>query len=93
VLCASLAAGLCVLLGVPLAWLLARGSFPGRRLLRALVTVPLVLPPVVGGVALFTAFGGQASSAGPWMRGSASRCLSPPLPLSSPRRSSRCPSS
>ena len=57
VLCASLAAGLCVLLGVPLAWLLARGSFPGRRLLRALVTVPLVLPPVVGGVALFTALG------------------------------------
>ena len=42
---------LCLLLGVPLAWLLARrGS--GRRLLRALVTVPLVLPPVVGGVAL-----------------------------------------
>jgi molybdate transport system permease protein len=55
--CASLATGLCVLLGVPLAWVLARASFRGRGLLRALVTVPLVLPPVVGGVALFTALG------------------------------------
>jgi len=55
--CASLATGLCLILGVPLAVLLARGSFPGRGLLRAVVTVPLVLPPVVGGVALFTAFG------------------------------------
>jgi molybdate transport system permease protein len=55
--CASLATVVCVLLGVPLAWLLARGRFRGRGLLRALVIVPLVLPPVVGGVALFTAFG------------------------------------
>ncbi len=46
-----------MLLGVPLAWLLARADLPGRRLLRALVTVPLVLPPVVGGVALLLAFG------------------------------------
>ncbi|MGZ4438411.1 MAG: ABC transporter permease [Nocardioidaceae bacterium] len=46
-----------VVLGIPLAWLLARVSFPGRSLLRALVIVPLVLPPVVGGVALLTAFG------------------------------------
>ena len=56
-LTASLATGVCVLLGVPLAWLLARASFPGRALLRALVTLPLVLPPVVGGVALLLAFG------------------------------------
>jgi molybdate transport system permease protein len=48
---ATLATGACVLVGVPLAWLLARVRFPGRRLVRALVTVPLVLPPVVGGVA------------------------------------------
>lgn len=48
---------LCVLFGVPLAWMLARWSFPGRRLARALVTLPMVLPPVVGGVALFLAFG------------------------------------
>ncbi len=46
-----------LLVGVPLAWLLARSSFPGRRLLRAVITVPLVLPPVVGGVALLLAFG------------------------------------
>ncbi|MFB9239310.1 ABC transporter permease [Plantactinospora siamensis] len=54
---ATAATGLCLLLGVPLAWLLARMSFPGRRLIRALVTVPLVLPPVVGGVALLLVFG------------------------------------
>ncbi|RYP88446.1 molybdate ABC transporter permease subunit [Nocardioides guangzhouensis] len=47
----------CLLLGLPLAWLLARVDFQGRGLLRALVTVPLVLPPVVAGVALRTAFG------------------------------------
>ncbi|MEU8017710.1 molybdate ABC transporter permease subunit [Micromonospora parva] len=54
---ATLATALCLLLGVPLAWLLARVEFPGRRLVRALVTVPLVLPPVVGGVALLLVFG------------------------------------
>ncbi|SCE78661.1 molybdate transport system permease protein [Micromonospora mirobrigensis] len=54
---ATLATLLCLLLGVPLAWLLARVEFPGRRLVRALVTVPLVLPPVVGGVALLLVFG------------------------------------
>jgi len=48
---------ICLVLGVPLAFMLARTTFPGQRLLRALVTLPLVLPPVVGGVALFTAFG------------------------------------
>jgi molybdate transport system permease protein len=46
-----------VLVGVPLAWMLARVQFPGRRLARSLVTLPLVLPPVVGGVALLYAFG------------------------------------
>ncbi len=55
--CATLATVVCLALGVPLAWVLARGDFPGRSLLRALVVVPLVLPPVVGGVALFTALG------------------------------------
>jgi molybdate transport system permease protein len=54
---ATLATVLCLLLGVPLAWLLARVDFRGRRLVRALVTVPLVLPPVVGGVALLLVFG------------------------------------
>jgi molybdate transport system permease protein len=54
---ATLATLACVALGVPLAWLLARVPFPGRRVVRALVTVPLVLPPVVGGVALLLVFG------------------------------------
>ena len=44
-------------LGVPLAWVLARVEFPGRSLLRGLVLLPLVLPPVVGGAALLFAFG------------------------------------
>lgn len=56
-LCASLATLLCIVLGVPLAWLLARAEIPGRRFVRALVTVPLVLPPVVGGVALLLLLG------------------------------------
>jgi molybdate transport system permease protein len=47
----------CLVLGLPLAWLLARVDFRGRGAVRALVTVPLVLPPVVAGVALRTAFG------------------------------------
>ena len=49
--------GLCIVFGIPLAWLLARARFRGRSLVRALVTLPLVLPPVVGGVALLMAFG------------------------------------
>ena len=56
-LTATLATALSLFLGIPLAWALARLEFPGRRLLRALVTLPLVLPPVVGGVGLLYAFG------------------------------------
>lgn len=48
---------LVVAMGIPLAWTLARVDFPGRSVVRALVIVPLVLPPVVGGVALLSAFG------------------------------------
>jgi molybdate transport system permease protein len=47
----------CVVLGVPMALVLARTSFPGQRLLRSLVLLPLVLPPVVGGIALLYTFG------------------------------------
>jgi len=54
---ATAATGVSLVIGVPLAWVLARTRFPGQRLLRALVTLPLVLPPVVGGVALLLAFG------------------------------------
>lgn len=54
---ASLATLICLVLGVPLAWVLARVEIPGIRLVRALITVPLVLPPVVGGVALLLLLG------------------------------------
>ncbi|MFF2620466.1 ABC transporter permease [Oerskovia jenensis] len=47
----------CVLLGAPMALVLARTTFPGQRLARALVLLPLVLPPVVGGIALLYTFG------------------------------------
>lgn len=63
---ASLATLVCLALGVPLAWLLARVDFPGRRLVRALVTVPLVLPPVVGGIALLLVFG-RRGIVGAWL--------------------------
>jgi len=63
----SLAAtALSFVLGLPLAWVLARVEFPGRRLLRALTTLPMVLPPVVGGVALLFAFG-RRGLLGQWL--------------------------
>jgi molybdate transport system permease protein len=65
-LTATLATLVCLCLGVPLAWLLARVDFPGRRLVRALVTVPLVLPPVVGGIALLLVFG-RRGLVGAWL--------------------------
>ncbi len=52
---AAVAASL--LFGFPLAWLLARTELPGKRWLRTALTLPLVLPPVVAGVALLAAFG------------------------------------
>src|SRR6185437_7764924 len=63
---ATIATVVCVVAGVPLAWLLARVEFPGRRVVRALVTVPLVLPPVVGGVALLLVFG-RRGLLGAWL--------------------------
>jgi molybdate transport system permease protein len=57
--CSLWATGLSLVLGVPLAWVLARTRFPGRNLVRALTILPMVLPPVVGGVALLLAFGIQ----------------------------------
>lgn len=54
----SLAAtAISALFGVPIAWLLARGDVPGRAILRAVVILPLVLPPVVGGIGLLAALG------------------------------------
>jgi molybdate transport system permease protein len=51
------ATAIAVLLGVPLAWVQARISYPGRGLVRALTLLPMVLPPVVGGIALLLALG------------------------------------
>lgn len=64
----SLAAtAVAVALGLPLAWVLARHDFPGRRLVRAIVTIPMVLPPVVAGVALLAAFGRTDGVVGRWL--------------------------
>jgi len=53
----SIATLLCVVLGVPMALVLARTSFHGQTVVRSLVLLPLVLPPVVGGIALLYTFG------------------------------------
>ena len=49
---ATVATLVCIVLGVPLALVLARTDFPGRNLTRVIVLVPLVIPPVVAGIAL-----------------------------------------
>lgn len=54
---ATMSTVLCLLFGVPMALALARSRFPGQRLVRAVVLLPLVLPPVVGGIALLSTFG------------------------------------
>ena len=88
-----MATAISLVIGVPLAWVLARAEFPGLRLLRALVTLPLVLPPVVGGVALLLAFG-RSGIVGryldPWF--GITIPFTPPR-WSWPRRSWRCRSS
>ncbi|MFN8018690.1 MAG: ABC transporter permease [Acidimicrobiales bacterium] len=55
-----------VAFGLPLAWTLARVRFPGRALVRGIVLLPMVLPPVVGGVALLSAFS-LRSPLGGWL--------------------------
>ena len=55
--CSLSATAISLLLGVPLAWVQARVAFPGRSVLRAVTTLPVVLPPVVGGLALLLALG------------------------------------
>jgi molybdate transport system permease protein len=65
-LSATLATLASIVLGVPIAWVLARSQARGRTVLRALVTIPLVLPPVVGGVALFLVLGRQGI-VGSWL--------------------------
>jgi molybdate transport system permease protein len=53
----AVATALCAVLGLPVAWLLARGRFRGAALLDTLVDLPITIPPVVGGVALLLCFG------------------------------------
>lgn len=55
--CSLVATLLCVVIGVPCAWVLAYSSLPGKSLFRALCTLSMVLPPVVSGVALIAALG------------------------------------
>ena len=55
----AIATLLAAMFGIPLAWLLARVDFPGLAVVRGIVTLPLVLPPVVGGAALLFALGGR----------------------------------
>src|SRR6202165_4552710 len=77
------ATAIALVLGVPLAWPFARLTFPARSVLRALTVLPMVLPPVVGGVALLLAFGRRGLLGG-W-------CVTTfgfHLPFSTPRRQS-----
>jgi molybdate transport system permease protein len=60
------ATALAALVGIPLAWLLARGTFRGKRFIRGLVILPVVLPPVIAGLALITAFG-RSGVLGRWL--------------------------
>jgi molybdate transport system permease protein len=62
----AMAAAIVVVLGTPLAWMLARVDIPLRRLVRALVILPMVLPPVVGGTALLFALG-RRGLVGQWL--------------------------
>jgi molybdate transport system permease protein len=57
IVCSVAATVLSLVIGVPIAWVLARTDFPGKSVVRALATLPLVLPPVVGGIALLAALG------------------------------------
>ena len=65
--CSLWSTALAIVFGVPLAYVLARVPFPGRSLVRALVVLPMVLPPVVGGVALLFAFQRNDGLLGGWL--------------------------
>ena len=65
-LTSAIATSISIVVGIPLAWVLARGRFPGRSLLRAVVVLPMVLPPVVGGAALLFALG-RRGLVGQWL--------------------------
>ncbi len=57
---AAIATGLAFVVGVPLAWLLARGKFPGRDVLAVIILLPMVLPPTVLGYYLLISVGRQS---------------------------------
>ena len=80
---------LCVLLGVPMALVLARSRARVVRLLRPLVLLPLVLPPVVGGIALLYAFG-RLGLLGRYLEAAGVISPSPPPRWCWRRRSCRC---
>jgi len=65
-LCATASTVLALALGVPLGWLLANGRFPGKSLLRAIVLVPLLLPPLVSGIGMLSVLGGRGMD-GRWL--------------------------
>ncbi|HVM95950.1 MAG TPA: ABC transporter permease [Candidatus Acidoferrales bacterium] len=64
--CSISATSCAIVFGLPLAWIQARLDFPGRALLRGVTMLPIVLPPVVGGVALLFAFG-RRGLLGSWL--------------------------
>ena len=64
--CSLAATALAIVFGLPLAWIQARTTFRGQRLLRAVTTLPIVLPPVVAGVALLVVFG-RRGLVGVWL--------------------------
>ena len=64
---ATTAAAISFVLGFPLAWVLVRSTFPGKTLVRAVVVLPLVMPPVVAGVGLLAAFGRRSGLIGSWL--------------------------
>jgi len=64
---ATTAAAISFMLGFPLAWVLVRSTFPGKTLVRAIVVLPLVMPPVVAGVGLLAAFGRRNGILGSWL--------------------------
>jgi len=64
-LTATVATLVVVVLGTPLAWLLATREFPGKRAVEVLVDLPMVLPPTVAGFALLMAFGRMGLAGAP----------------------------
>ncbi|MDQ3987405.1 MAG: ABC transporter permease [Actinomycetota bacterium] len=65
-ICSLLSTIVAVVFGLPLAWILARTEFRAKWIVRGVVLLPLVLPPVVGGVALILALG-RAGLIGGWL--------------------------